>query len=146
MGNPFVDQLVGLLNGLKDDTQNLHKSLDDQDEREETQGDLSNIFGKFAALRSILSKMDASDTEQIQDELKKVMSGQENISEIGQKIRGLLMTVKNRTDEHAPTRDKVADNLPDDKKEQDIGSIFDNFQGVLNNVQHWIDSTKAGSR
>jgi len=152
MANDLINQLFGLLQNLKTDTSNLHKDLDDKDEREETKDDLSQIFSRFGELNALLSKLDESDVAQMREDLKKLLSGQEDILEYNRDINNLLLKVKQRTEQHEPTKDKVIEHMPSEAKEQhadNVGSLFDNWGSILNNVQHWIEqnsSAKTGSR
>lgn len=147
MANDLINQLLGLLQGLKTDTVNLNKDLDDKDEREETKGDLSQIFSRFGELESLLSKLDESDVAEMQEDLKKLMSGQEGILDYNRDINNLLTKVKQRTEQHEPTKDKVIEHMPPEAKEthsDDVGSMINSWGSVLNNVQHWIEQNASG--
>lgn len=148
MANP-IDQLFAVLQGLKTDAANFNRSLDEKDKREETKGDLARLFSSFGELRAIMSKLEESDVEKLREELKQLMSGQEDILEYNRDVNNILLEAKKRTEKTDSTKDKVIDNLPEEQKQQKVGSIFDNWRGVLSNVQHWIEqnsSNKIGSR
>jgi hypothetical protein len=152
MANDLLNQLFGLLQGLKTDTANLNKDLDEKDKREETRGDLSQIFSRFNELDSVLSQLDESDVAKMQEELKKLTSGQEDIFEYNRDINNILMQVKKRTEKNPSAKDKVIEHMPSEAKEQhadNVGSLFDSWGSVLSNVQHWIEQNtqqKTGSR
>jgi hypothetical protein len=151
MANNILGQLFQIIQGLRTDSSNLNRDLDERDDREETGGDLTQLFRGFGQLRSIMSKLDESDIAKLQDELKKLMSGKENILEYSRDVNNILIDVQKRTEKHEPTRDKVADNIP--AKHQDehesVGSMFDSWRSVIGDVQHWIEqnsSNRIGSR
>lgn len=150
MANELIDRLIGVLQGLKTDTANLNKDLDEKDEREETKGDLSQIFSRFGELKSLMSQLNESDVTQMREEMKQLLSGQENINDFNRDVKNILMAVKQRTEENEPSKDKVIEHMPDEAKDEhgdNVGSVFDSWGSVLNNVQHWIEqNTPAGTR
>lgn len=147
MANQFLDQLVGLLQGLKQDTANLNRDLDEKDQREETKVDLSRIFKSFAELRALMSKLDKAETAKLQEELRQLMSGEESILEYNNDVNKILMEVKKRTESKEVIKDKVIENMPADQKRENVGSLFDNWQSALNNVHDWLEkNSSVGSR
>jgi hypothetical protein len=145
----IINQLLELLQGLKTDATNLHRDLDEDDEREETKGDLSQLFNKFDELKSLMSKLNESDIAKLQGELKKLMSGEENILEYNRDVNDILLAVKKRTEQHEPTKDKVIEHLPPEQKHENVGSVFNNWGSLLREVQNFIEqatSNKVGSR
>src|SRR6188508_334210 len=118
MAHPFLDQLFEVLQNLKTDSKNLNKDLDEKDKREETKGDLSRIFSSFSELRALMSKLDESDTARLQEELRQLMSGEENILEYNNDVNNILMEVKRRTERNDVIKDKVIENLPTEQKRE----------------------------
>lgn len=146
MATPILDQLILVLQGLKTDATNLNKSLDDRDVREETKGDLAQVFSRFGELKSLMAKASASDVEKIQDEFKQLMSGQEDVHEYNQDITAILASIKKRTEASEATKTKVTENLPKEQKTEGVASLLDNFKDVLNGVQGFLDQSGVGTR
>lgn len=149
MANSIISQVLDLLQNLKSDATNLNRDLDEKDEREETRGDLSQLFKGFGELRSLMSKLEKSDVEKLQTEMRELMSGKEDMLEYNRDVANILMEVKKRTEAENDAKEKVVEHLPSEKKDDNVGSLFDNWGSVLKNVQHWIEQNsqhKIGSR
>ena len=149
MAGELINQLLGLLQNIKTDAANLHKDLDNKMKVKKPKGDLSRLFGSFGEMRELMSKLDESDIAQLKDEFKALMSGKEDLLEYNRDVNEILMNVKKRTEANAPAKDKVVEHLPPEQKDQNVGSHFDNWGSILNNVAHWIEqntTTPTGSR
>ncbi len=142
--NP-LNQLLVLLQNVRGQANNLSKDVDEKDQREETQADLSKLFSSFADLRNLLSRLEQSDVTKLQEELKQLMTGQETFAEYNRDVSKILMDVHHRTEEHPPTEEKIKENLPGAAKTQNVGSLFDNWRSVLGNIQNWIEKNTTQS-
>lgn len=149
MASPIVDKLFELLQNLKTDATNLDRDLDEKDKREETKGDLRQLFRSFNELRTLISKMDESEKAKMQAEMQELMSGKENILEYNRDVANILINVKKRVEGRESIKEKVIEHLPQEQKNENVGTLFDNWRSVLTNVQQWIEqnsSHKIGSR
>lgn len=149
MANQIINQLLEVLQNIQTHANNLNKDLDEKDEREETKGDLRQLFTNFGELRALMSKLDESDVTKLREELHELMSGKEDILEYNRDVTNILMDVKRRTEVNESAKDKVVEHLPAEKKDENVGSLFDNWSSILGNVQHWIEqntSSQTGSR
>ena len=143
MANQNLNQLFTIFQDLREHSTNLHKDLDDNDEREETQGDLANMFKSFNDLRALMSKVEQSDVTKLQSELKRLLSGEESLTDYQHDVANILSEVRKRTEQENDKKDKIADNLPPQHQNQNVNSIFDNWGSILSNVQHWIEQNAS---
>lgn len=134
-----LSQLRTILQDLRKHTSNLNRDLDDGDDREETRTDLALITKGFDELKSTLRNLEKSDVAKLQDELKQLMSGEENLFEYNRDVNNILIEAKKRSEKNAPTQEKIAENLPPQQKDENVGSLFANWQSVLSNVQKWVE-------
>jgi hypothetical protein len=149
MANQILDQLFTILQNLRTHATNLNKDLDERDQREETKGDLARLFGSFNELKTVMVQLEQSDIAKLQDELKQLLSGEENILEYNRDVSNILLEARKRAEKNEPTKEKVTENLPTQQKNQNVGNVFDNWRSILANVQHWIEQNsknKIGSR
>lgn len=135
--NP-LDQLFSVLQNLRTQASNLSKDIDTHHEREETEEDLSDIFSSFGQIKSIMSKLSPADMANLQDEVKQLFKGEQSFSDYSRDVNKILMDVYKRTEEHKPTKEKIAENLPAQVQNQSVSTIFGSWGDILNNVQKVI--------
>lgn len=143
MANQIINQIFAILQNLKTNATNLNKDLDQKDKREETGGDLAQLFGSFGELRSIMSKLDESDITKLQTELKELMSGKEDLMEYKRDVANILLEAKKRTEAQDQVKAKVIENMPEEKKNENVGSLFDNWGSVLSKLEQWIEQSSS---
>lgn len=143
MANSILDQLITVLQNLKTHTSNLNKDLDNNDQREETRGDLKSIFTNFEQLQKTLTNLDQTDMDALQNELKQLLKGEQSFSDYNRDVNNILTQVRKRIERDEQTKDKVTENLPAEQKTKSVGTVFDGWQSILSKVQHWIEQNTS---
>lgn len=138
MANNPLSQIFEILQNLQTHAGNLSKDIDTKDTREETEGDLSQIFSSFGQLRTVMSKLNEQDMARLQDEVKQLFSGEQSFFDYNRDVNNILMEVYKRAQEHPATKQKIEDNLPAQAQNQNLGNVFKGWGDLLTGLQNII--------
>lgn len=139
-----LDDFMSVIQQIRQSAQNLSKDVDHNDPREETKQDLNELTLNFQDLRNIISNMTQEDKEDLNRELRELMSGEEDFQTYTQDVKKILMDVKNRVKSDKKVEDKITKNLPAEKKNETPNSLLQGFGSLIEQISHWTE--KAGSR
>lgn len=138
------NELMSLLQQIRDSAKNLSKDLDQKDPRENTQEDLEQLTLNFQDLRDIFTTMNEQDKQNLNREARELLSGQEDFQTYMQDVKKIIMDIKSRIKSDKKIETKVSDNLPDEHQNDTPNNLFQGFQSLIEQIGRWTE--KAGSR
>jgi DNA-directed RNA polymerase subunit F len=138
------NQFQSLLEQILSSTNNLKKDLDQNDPREQTQDDLSQLSLSFQDLREMFSHINPEDAEKLKNEFRALLSGQENLQTYVQDVRKILTDIHDRTRSDRQVQQKISNNLPEDQQDETAQSLLQGFKGLMD--QLFNSTQKTGGR
>lgn len=131
--------LQTLLEQIHSSTQNVKKDIDEKDSREKTSEDLEQLTVKFQDLKEIISKMNASDAENLRREFRELFSGQEDFQTYVQDVKKILSDVQTRIRTDKKVEEKINNNLPEDSQTDTPSTLFQGFRTIIDQFSQITD-------
>ncbi|MBA3237735.1 MAG: hypothetical protein H0T62_05205 [Parachlamydiaceae bacterium] len=138
------NEIMSIMQQIRDSAKNLSKDLDKNDSREKTQEDLEQLTLSFQDLKDIYSALNEQDSENLNREAREWLSGKEDFQTYMRDVKKIIMDIKTRINSDKKVEEKVADNLPEDHQNEAPSSLVQGFQNILEKIAQWTE--KAGSR
>ena len=138
------NQTQSLLEQIFSSSRNLKKDIDQNDPREKTQEDLTQLTLSFQDLRDLFSKMSQQDAENLKREFRELLSGEEDFQTYAQDVKKILAEVNDRIRTDKKVEQKFSDNLPEDKQDETPQTLLEEFKHLLDQLSQ--GATKAGGR
>ena len=124
---------------------NVSKDVDERDPREKTDQDLAALTVNFQDLMTLFQSMEASDMQKIYQEMVELSSGQETFQEYIRDVNKILSDIRSRTQNHEPTREKIEQNLPNNLQDEDIDSLFAQYQDTVKRINAWQNKAQRNT-
>ena len=122
---------------LRDSAQNLSKDIDPEDAREQTQGDLRDLSVGFQQLQKMFATLDKEQKAKIQGEVKELMEGKQNFLEYARDVRAILAEVRKKAEVDEEVKQKIEENIPEQHKDQGTASFFTKITDCLEEFKNW---------
>ncbi len=138
------DDLLSIIQQIRSSAKNLSKDIDSKDQRENTEEDLAQLSMSFQDLKDILFSLNQSDKDNLNREMRELLSGQEDFQTYTHDIKKILFDVKGRIKSDRNVEEKISQNLPEEHQNVTPNTLMQGFGKLIEQIANWTE--KAGSR